>query len=411
MSPHDSQPPALLIASMLLLFVLANSVCSVLEAAPDKPKAESPPAASPVAASVLGEAAKPGPYAVGVRTIELVDTRRQDPYTGGHRTLVTEIWYPAIVADGAETNKFTDYFRGHEQAAREIVKRFQGELEEVNKRFVCTAVRDARRRAGRYPLLVFSHGNGGFRHQNTFQVEHLASHGYIVAAPDHSGNCGVTVLQDRYLPYNGEGRQRSRLDRPQDVKFVVDQLLRRSRERAEWLHDSVDVEAIGVLGHSFGGMTVCELLPNDARVKASLAMTLAVGPPPTIPVFVMVGGLDRTVGPFGNAASTQYYNTATGPRFFLSLREGGHYSFTEMAAINPNFGDGIGVEKSDKGEVHFTKPKNAKDVINAYSIAFFDRFLKGAKDSTALLDSNAFPELIDFRGGVDATASPDASAK
>ena len=41
---------------------------------------------------------------------------------------------------------------------------------------------------GRYPLVVFSHGSGGVRFQSYFLAEWLASHGYLVAAPDHAGD-------------------------------------------------------------------------------------------------------------------------------------------------------------------------------------------------------------------------------
>ena len=41
---------------------------------------------------------------------------------------------------------------------------------------------------GPHPLIVFSHGNSGFRRQSTFLTTHLASRGFVVAAPDHTGN-------------------------------------------------------------------------------------------------------------------------------------------------------------------------------------------------------------------------------
>src|SRR5262249_56282777 len=50
------------------------------------------------------------------------------------------------------------------------------------------AVRDAGPRPGSYPLVMFSHGFGGHRRQSTFLCTHLASHGYVVAACDHTGN-------------------------------------------------------------------------------------------------------------------------------------------------------------------------------------------------------------------------------
>ena len=38
---------------------------------------------------------------------------------------------------------------------------------------------------GRFPLVVFSHGYGGLRTQSSFLTAHLASWGFVVAAPDH----------------------------------------------------------------------------------------------------------------------------------------------------------------------------------------------------------------------------------
>src|SRR5262249_61965308 len=56
------------------------------------------------------------------------------------------------------------------------------------------AARDLPVRAGRYPLVLFSHGFGGHRRQSTFLTTHLASHGYVVAAPDHTGTTLVDLL-------------------------------------------------------------------------------------------------------------------------------------------------------------------------------------------------------------------------
>ena len=47
---------------------------------------------------------------------------------------------------------------------------------------------------GPYPLIVFSHGNGGLGVQSFFLTEYLASHGYVVVCPDHTGNSLLTEL-------------------------------------------------------------------------------------------------------------------------------------------------------------------------------------------------------------------------
>src|SRR5262249_27794141 len=68
------------------------------------------------------------------------------------------------------------------------------------------AVRDAAPRAGRFPLVAFSHGYGGHRRQSTFLCTHLASHGYVVVSADHAGNTVLDALQ----AFMGGARQEPR---------------------------------------------------------------------------------------------------------------------------------------------------------------------------------------------------------
>lgn len=356
----------------------------------------------------------PGRYPVGVRTLVLVDESRQDEYSGGPRTLVTEIWYPAT--DDARTGKkatFSGFFGKHQAAAGEFVSHFGGKMVEVEKRFLCFGVRDAGLRAGRFPLLVFSHGNGGIRHQNVFQVEHLASHGYIVVSPDHTGNAGLTPLPDRALPYDRSGRGRSARARPLDVSFLITEMLRRAGQSGGWLAGRLDADRIGILGHSFGGFTVCKVAETDRRVKAILPMTVAYGRKTSVPMLLMLGDKDRTMGVAGNAVSRLYYLACQGPKHLVSLKRGGHFSFTDMDYIHPGFGDGVG------GGEFLSNPR-AKAVVKAYTLAFFDHYLRGDADSGRFLRENADDEEIFLKSGnlpaleasspVGARPSPQAAA-
>ncbi len=368
------------LALLILLFVTAADAGEVRSKAGGHPYAEL------------------GPYPIGVKTLVIVDASRDDPYTESKRTLVVDVWYPAV--DSARDQKpttFVEFFRGHDAAAARFVERFGGDLETVNGRFVCRAVRNVPVREGSFPLLVFSHGNGGLRHQNTFQVEHLASHGYIVASPDHTGNSGVSVLDDRALFYDRQGRGRSAVDRPADVSFVIDRFVAAARSSESWLRGRVDPERIGVLGHSFGGHTCCRIAETDPRVKAILPMTVAMAAKPCrIPLFLMLARLDRTVRTSGNMVSATYYKDATGPKYLLTMKKGGHYSYTDMDYINPDFGDGIGSETKDGETVEFLPIRAAKRIINAYSVAFFDHYLVGNKEAGRFLQKNVDREAIDL---------------
>src|SRR4051812_48308152 len=108
-----------------------------------------------------------GPHAVGVRTVDLSDTARS-------RYLPTEVWYPATSAyAGQDTSESTmDHY--------DLLPGFPPLKQ--------SAVRDAAAAQGHFPVVMFSHGFGGHRRQSTFLCTHLASHGYVVAAMDHTGN-------------------------------------------------------------------------------------------------------------------------------------------------------------------------------------------------------------------------------
>lgn len=363
--------------------------------------------AAPEAPPPLAELSGPGPYPVGVRTLVLVDEHRKDPLTGGPRTLVTEVWYPAVdAARGGKPTSFLDFFGAHPEAAEAFVKHFGGVMEEVNRRFISVGVRDASPREGTFPLLVFSHGNGGLRHQNIFQCDHLASHGYIVASPDHTGNAGVTVLPDRIVPYDRGGRPRSMADRPRDVSLVIDEVLALSKKDGGWLAGRVAGEQIGVFGHSFGGLTCCEAARADSRVKAILPMTLALTKPPPIPLLLMLAGLDRTVDEAGNLASMSLYLGFDGPKHLFKLKRGGHFSYSDMDRINPGFGDGIGKETKRGVTTEFLDSKRTKDLVNAYSLAFFDCYLRKRPGAREFLTRNASPDELELREGDALPASP-----
>jgi dienelactone hydrolase len=357
--------------------------------------------------------AAPGPYAVGVRTVLLVDRSRRDEFARGPRMLLTEIWYPAVEESrGKSKVKFSEFFGPYKAEAGRFLKR---DLDSIDRDFRSLAVRDAPLRspqAGSWTPLLFSHGNGGFRHQNAFQAEHLASHGFVVAAPDHTGNAGLTPLPGGSVPYDRNGRGRSAADRPLDIRFLIDRLIAADDPAVEWLRGAVDGEAVGVLGHSFGGFCAVRLAEEEPRVKAILPMTVAfVGRPTSIPTLVMLGAEDRTVGNVGNIASRGYYLGCSGPRHLFVLRRGGHFTFTQISVIDPNWGDGVGRGKGRDGrEVDFIPVDLSREIIDAYTLAFFDRYLRKGEAAGRFLATNPWPEELEWWSGGRLIGKPSAGA-
>ena len=107
-----------------------------------------------------------GRFPVGVRTIETLDTTR-------NRLFPCEIWYPAAAK-----------YAGQDVAA-ETQDSFTIPSGDTSRRQM--AVRDVTSQPGTYPLVIFSHSSGRWNRRGaTFLCTHLSSHGYVVAALDHS---------------------------------------------------------------------------------------------------------------------------------------------------------------------------------------------------------------------------------
>ena len=102
---------------------------------------------------------------------------------------------------------------------------------------------------GRYPLVVFSHGYAGFRDQSTFLTAHLASWGFVVAAPDHDSRDLTEVL-------GGPTGATAKTTDVADLEATI-ALMRAENARASSpFRGHVDTSLVGAVGHSAGGAAV-----------------------------------------------------------------------------------------------------------------------------------------------------------
>ena len=347
------------------------------------------------------DALSAGPFPVGVTTTVFVDSSRTDNFTKQPRTLVTEIWYPATDdARQMPTNKYSDFIPGGvtPEIDAMITGKFKISAAEVDKLFWNEAHRNAPLRQGRFPLVVFSHGNGGSRHQNTFWCDDVASHGYIIVSADHTGNAGWTIIDGKPILFQSGERLNSATDRPLDVCFLLDQMIRWDTGVDPRFAGRIDTDRAAVAGMSFGSFTAHWAADRDSRFKAVVAMS---GAPPThtnltVPSLRMLGAEDRTLGVLGNTLIRNNHASHTGPSFLLELKDGGHYSFTDMFKLNKNFGDGVGAGKrrNTNEPFEFTSMELTYKIVNSYSVAFLGYFLKGRKEYWSFLSENHWPQTM-----------------
>jgi dienelactone hydrolase len=191
-----------------------------------------------------------GRFPVGVRTIQAFDGARE-------RLFQCEIWYPAAA-------KYT----GQDMApgTQDLFALPPGDT--VRRQ---AAIRNAAPYPGTYPLIIFSHHSGGHRRAATFLCTHLSSHGYVVAALDHS-----EVVASELARKDGEtSEQRAArwealiASRVPDVLFLLEHLL----SSAGWNSEArLDPARIGIVGHSFGGWTALATPDIEQRIRAVVAL-------------------------------------------------------------------------------------------------------------------------------------------
>ena len=117
--------------------------------------------------------------------------------------------------------------------------------------FSMNATRDAPPAAGRFGLVLISHGTGGTHLGHRGTAIRLAQAGYIAAAPDHAGD---SWRDGRY-----SGTAANWLRRPRQLSAVLDRLLADPE-----FGPRIDPERIAALGHSAGGYSVLALIGGRA---------------------------------------------------------------------------------------------------------------------------------------------------
>jgi predicted dienelactone hydrolase len=387
-------------------------------------------AALPLAFPVVRLPHPTGPYAIGTLTYHWVDAARPEVFTADPNDrceLMVQIWYPAKADPSAPR---APYIQDADVVAPALARFMKlpefalGQLKYVTSNAVPSApVADDQRS---YPVLLFLEGLGGYRQMNTFQVEELVSHGYIVAAIDQPYAAATVVF-----PYGRQAAYDPRMDPPhrqaaydprtapahsafadahipylaQDVVFTLDQLVALNRADPNGiLTGRLDLRRAGLFGHSLGGIVGAEAGRLEPRLRALLLEDAYM------PADVVRDGLRQPTMWITRDADTMRLERR---------RSGGwseaaiHEHLTTMRAVFERLpGDGYYVQVPgtfhvDMNDAPLLSPlasrlglsgpigaQRAHRIINAYSLAFFDRHLKGRP--AALLDGPAkqYPEVL-----------------
>ena len=222
-----------------------------------------------------------GQYIIGTDVFTWEDTYRDEWFTKDKidtRKIVVQIWYPASEKSDS-LYPYMDYPDVRINTISQRIEKPKGFVKPVSKvkgnsYYKATPVNK------KFPLIVFSHGLGGYKTQNSLAIETLVSQGYVVIAPDHTYDANITIFSDgKTIEYESELRQEVSSEefwniripqintRASDISFIIDRLqLMKDYD----LYNSIDFSKIGVFGHSFGGGTSIVSSWNDTRISACL---------------------------------------------------------------------------------------------------------------------------------------------
>ena len=253
---------------------------------------------------------------------------------------------------------------------------------------------------GTHHLIVFSHGYGAVNTQSVELCETLSSHGFIVASVEHIGNSA----NDDSLSFD-----EAAAIRVPDVSLVIDSMFARNQTPDDRFEGRMEA-GVGVIGHSFGGMTSIGMgvgwagAPADPRVRAVFPVSAVIDKDQqathregsnagfsaerlsrmTIPVLFMGGTDDRDVSIVNNALG--FERVVNAPLAYqASIRGAGHTHFANICEMG-NFLSSIGIGQWLWGVIGASKLKAPYDetcskgsypiaeavrLQNLYAVSFF----------------------------------------
>jgi dienelactone hydrolase len=274
--------------------------------------------------------------------------------------------------------------------------------------------------AGTYPLIVYSHSSGGNRRTATFLCEHLCSHGYVIAAVDHSETFVPELALKPDMPREertarAEGWLANRVT---DVRFLVDHVSKNER---------VDPVQVGLFGHSLGGWTVLAVPEVDRRIRAVVALAPGGNSKPRpgilnakltfdwgrdVPTLYLAAENDVPIPPDGVLELLE--RTRASKRMFV-LRRSDHAHFMdnveqmhERMRTMPTSGDWAYMQKEMRPIGELCSGEEAHVFARGLALCHFDAVLKEKEEAGRFWASNILEELK--RRGVEAF-EPSPKAK
>ncbi|MFN8427836.1 MAG: hypothetical protein U0X87_16465, partial [Anaerolineales bacterium] len=318
--------------------------------------------AIPILLPVPRIAAPSGPYTVGTRIYELTDDSRREIYSGKDevRRFMIQIWYPSEADSSAERAPWMADAKIYAPAIADHIglpSFFLDHLALVKiPAFKETKVAET---SEPFPVILFSHGWNGFNAQNTEQALELASHGYVVVGVQHTYGAVVTVFPNGDVALNNpsalppdetptaeyEATAQKLVNQwAGDLGYTLDFLKLQYDDSTSPFFGKLDMNRVGVYGHSTGGGAAIQFCGTDSRCIALLGMDPFMRPVSyevidngvTQPSFFMLSQVwaDETDSR-NNELFNRFYPNIKQPLGVIKIEGTAHYDFTDLPLLSP----------------------------------------------------------------------------
>jgi predicted dienelactone hydrolase len=362
-----------------------------------------------------------GPYQTGTYDELWVDQARDELATDDttdKRHLMVQIWYPAeFKGDPLRAPYVLNRALYPSDGKTKWIDEELDAMQPVRTNSVLSAPLAAQPR--QFPILIYSPGGGQPHFTGTFAAEFLASHGYVVVAVAHTGNDPIRHFPDGYdykakeepdADQTGEAHKPTPMEafeagikdysthlmplEVQDLRFVIDRLQALAATRGDRWYQRLDFEHIGAFGWSLGGALSLQASRDEPRIKAAVNhdgwLYTDVADTGTHRPVMVIGysaesdattpAAEREIEMVGNSRFWRMFARTDADWYSVDIKHVSHGHFSDLSLS----------EAADHALIH---PRLAHDIINAYTLEFFDKYLRGHTDSPLLSGKNGYPEV------------------
>jgi hypothetical protein len=384
-----------------------------------------------------------GPFAVGRIAYHWTDSSYREPFSlqmGAPREVMVYVWYPAAKSKVAgQTAPYLPDF----SAAQKVVS--EADLKSMFRPTPYSMIQQSglplthtvektkiSSLTAKYPLLVFSHGWGNTTLLYTAELEDLASHGYVVAAIDHPYDTTFTIFPGPRVVLFAQEKFDTESKKPNglvdyakerveematDTRFVIDKLTQYDKKASLGapFAGHLDLRRVGSFGHSIGGLAAVRACQIDKRLRACMnqdsdvddgapfILTTSAGKSLDQPLlFFAINGdkfSQRVVNPKDEQLVQMKLTRAEFNTIILRQQKiqnevlasvrGGSYRVTmiDMPGISHRSFSDLTLMSVIGDATNGADSLHNYQIIQSYTRAFFDKYLKSQKDS--LLDQKS----------------------